>query len=126
MKMVWLLPTRTIAMRAKRNSPTYLVPNSSEGLPAIFFLRDLCESATMGFWPPETRKLSLNLAKKALKQPQWSPEKRPWQQIAREKLNFNPDKCPHCHSESLAIIKVINPERGPPRWPAMMAGNKAL
>jgi hypothetical protein len=113
-------------MRAKRNSPSYLVPNSSEGLPAIFFLRDLCESATMGFLASRNKKTELNLAKKALKQPQWSPEKRPWQQIAREKLNFNPDKCPHCHSESLAIIKVINPERGPPRWPAMMAGNKAL
>jgi hypothetical protein len=79
-----------------------------------------------GFLASRNKKTELNLAKKALKQPQWSPEKRPWQQIAREKLNFNPDKCPHCHSESLAIIKVINPERGPPRWPAMMAGNKAL
>jgi hypothetical protein len=80
-------------MRAKRNSPSYLVPNSSEGLPAIFFLRDLCESATMGFGL-QNKKTELNLAKKALKQPPWSPEKRPWQQIAREKLNFNPDKCP--------------------------------
>jgi hypothetical protein len=34
------------------------------GLPAIFFLRDLCESATMGFWPPETRKLSLTWPKR--------------------------------------------------------------
>jgi hypothetical protein len=37
-----------------------------------------------GFLASRNKKTELNLAKKALKQPQWSPEKRPWQQIARK------------------------------------------
>jgi hypothetical protein len=36
-------------------------------------------------------------------------------QIANEKLNHNPQLCPHCKSESLIIIKVVEPERGPPK-----------
>jgi hypothetical protein len=69
-----------------------------------------------GFLASKNKRTELNLAKKDLKQPEWRKIKYSWVQIAKEKLNYNPDQCPHCQSESLVIIKVIDPERGPPRF----------
>lgn len=68
-----------------------------------------------GFLASKNKPTELNLAKKELGQPEWSKIKYSWHQIAQEKLNYNPDRCPHCQSESLMIIKVIDPERGPPK-----------
>ena len=69
-----------------------------------------------GFLASRNKKTELNLAKKDLKQPEWSRIKYSWMQIAKEKLNYNPDQCPHCHSVSLVIIKIIDPQRGPPTF----------
>jgi hypothetical protein len=68
-----------------------------------------------GFLASKNKPTELNLAKKELGQPEWSKIKYSWHQIAQEKLNYNPDRCPHCQSESLMIIKLIDPERGPPK-----------
>jgi hypothetical protein len=67
-----------------------------------------------GFLASKNKKRELNLAKKDLHLPEWRKTNYSWVQIAKEKLNYNPDQCPHCKSESLMIIKVIDPERGPP------------
>lgn len=67
-----------------------------------------------GFLASKNKKRELNLAKKDLHLPEWRKTNYSWVQIAKEKLNYNPDQCPHCKFESLMIIKVIDPERGPP------------
>jgi len=67
-----------------------------------------------GFLASKNKSTQLNIAKKDLHQPEWRKIKYSWIQIAKEKLNYNPELCPHCKSESLMIIKVIDPERGPP------------
>jgi hypothetical protein len=55
-----------------------------------------------------------NIAKKSLQQPDWQRIKYSWIQIAKAKLNYNPDLCPYCKKESLIITMIIAPERGPP------------
>ena len=67
-----------------------------------------------GFLASKNKKTELNIARKDLKQPEWRKIKYSWIQIAKDKLNYNPDLCPHCKKESLIIIKVIDPQRGPP------------
>jgi len=67
-----------------------------------------------GFLASKNKATELNIAKKDLRQPEWRKIKYTWAEIAKEKLNYNPDLCPHCNTESLIIIKVIEPERGPP------------
>lgn len=69
-----------------------------------------------GFLASKNKATELNIAKKDLQQPEWRKIKYSWIQIAKEKLNYNPDLCPYCMKESLIIIKVINPERGPPNY----------
>lgn len=67
-----------------------------------------------GFLASKNKSIELNIAKKDLKQPEWRKIKYSWVQIAKDKLNYNPELCPHCKTESLMIIKIIQPERGPP------------
>lgn len=67
-----------------------------------------------GFLASKNKRTELNLAKKDLQQPEWRKIKYSWIQIAKEKLNYNPDLCPFCNKESLIITKIIDPERGPP------------
>lgn len=67
-----------------------------------------------GFLASRNKRKELNLAKKDLNQPQWQKVNYSWIQIAKEKLNYNPDKCPCCGKETLITTKVIAPERGPP------------
>jgi hypothetical protein len=69
----------------------------------------------MCFLASKNKLKELNIAKKYLHQPEWRKIKYSWIQIAKEKLNYNPQLCPHCKSESLIIIKVIELERGPPK-----------
>jgi hypothetical protein len=47
-------------------------------------------------------------------QAQWEKIDMTWQQVATEKLNFNPTLCPHCKKGILQIIKTMAPYRGPP------------
>ena len=67
-----------------------------------------------GFLASKNKSSQLNIAKKDLRQPEWRKIKYSWIQIAKEKLNYNPNLCPHCNTESLITIKIIDPERGPP------------
>jgi hypothetical protein len=69
-----------------------------------------------GFMASRNKTKELNIAKKHFQQPEWRKIKYSWIQIAKEKLNYNPNLCPDCKSESLIIIKIINPERGPPTY----------
>lgn len=68
-----------------------------------------------GILASRNKALELNLAKTHFKQPQWQKQKYSWQQIARERLHFNPECCPHCKQDSLITIKIIVPKRGPPK-----------
>lgn len=67
-----------------------------------------------GILASKNKAVELNIAKKELNQPEYIKIKYSWIQIAKEKLNYNPELCPCCKKESMVIIKVINPQRGPP------------
>ena len=67
-----------------------------------------------GFLASRNKVVELNIAKKDLNQPRWNKIKYDWAAIAQDKLNYNPLQCPNCKKETLTIIKIINPERGPP------------
>ena len=41
-------------------------------------------------------------------------EKKNWKEICREKLNFDPDICPHCKKGHMVMIQEILPIRAPP------------
>jgi hypothetical protein len=67
-----------------------------------------------GFLASRNKPVELNIARKDLKQPKWVKIKYNWAQIAREKLNINPSQCPVCKKETMMIIKIMEPQRGPP------------
>ncbi|AKP52859.1 transposase [Cyclobacterium amurskyense] len=67
-----------------------------------------------GFLASRNKNKELNLAKKDLNQPKWQKVKYSWVQIAKEKLNYNPERCHCCGYETLITTKLIAPERGPP------------
>lgn len=67
-----------------------------------------------GFLSSKNKNTDLNIAKKDLHQPEWRKIKYSWIQIAKDKLNYNPEQCCCCGKETLFIVKVIEPERGPP------------
>lgn len=67
-----------------------------------------------GFLSSKNKSTELNLAKRELHQPEWRKIKYSWIQIAKDKLNYNPEQCPCCGKETLTIINVMEPERGPP------------
>jgi len=67
-----------------------------------------------GILASRNKATELNLAKTHFSQPRWKKQKHSWEQIARERLNFNPLCCPNCKQESLITIQVIDPKRGPP------------
>lgn len=69
-----------------------------------------------GFLASRNKPTELNIAKKQLNQPQWQKVKYNWQAIAQDKLGVNPLKCPFCKKETLMIIKIMLPERGPPNY----------
>lgn len=68
-----------------------------------------------GILASRNKATELNLAKAHFKQPEWVKQKYSWEQIARDRLNFNPDCCPHCKEEALITIRIILPKRGPPK-----------
>ncbi len=67
-----------------------------------------------GFLASRNKPVELNIAKKDLKQPKWEKIKYSWAEIARDKLNYNPLQCPCCKKETMLIIKIMEPDRGPP------------
>jgi len=73
-----------------------------------------------GFLASRNKPKELNIAKHCLKQLKWEKQTYTWQQIAREKLGYDPERCPHCKESNMVICQIINPERGPP-WPPKQA-----
>ncbi len=69
-----------------------------------------------GFLASRNKKMELNIAKKAFKQAPWQKVKYSWEYIAREKLKINVDQCPACKQQTMVIIKIIDPQRGPPNY----------
>ena len=67
-----------------------------------------------GFLASRNKPTELNIAKKDLNQPKWQRIKYSWADIAQDKLGLNPLQCPYCKKETMMVIKIINPERGPP------------
>jgi hypothetical protein len=67
-----------------------------------------------GFLASRNKAIQLNIAKKDLHQLKWHKIKYTWAQIAAEKLNYKPLQCPVCNKETMMVIKIIEPERGPP------------
>lgn len=68
-----------------------------------------------GFLASRNKTVELNMAKQELGQQKWEKQHYTWQQIAKEKLGFEPERCSHCKQEGMmVIIQIINPERGPP------------
>jgi hypothetical protein len=56
----------------------------------------------------------LNLARKNLGQRPWIKANISWEQITKKRLNFNPNRCPSCKQNTLEVVAVILPMRGPP------------
>jgi len=56
----------------------------------------------------------LNQAKACFGLPSWEKQRTIWQQIAQEHLGIEPDQCPGCKGNTLRIIQVLEPQRGPP------------
>lgn len=67
-----------------------------------------------GFLASRNKAIELNIAKTQLQQPKWEKVKISWLKIAEEKLNISPLLCLYCNKETLVIVKLIAPERGPP------------
>lgn len=68
-----------------------------------------------GFLASKNKAKELNQAKTEFKQAQWEKKHYSWQEIAEEKLDIKLNQCPHCKSNTLKIIKTLEPERGPPK-----------
>ncbi len=67
-----------------------------------------------GFLASRNKPTELNIAKTELNQPKWLKITYSWSQIAKDKLGLNPLQCPFCKKETMLVIKIIDPERGPP------------
>jgi hypothetical protein len=68
-----------------------------------------------GFLASKNKSKELNQAKAELKQTHWERKHYSWQEIAEEKLDIKLNQCPHCKSNTLKMIRTLEPERGPPR-----------
>lgn len=67
-----------------------------------------------GFLASKNKAKELNQAKTEFKQAQWEKKHYSWQEIAEEKLDIKLNQCPNCKSNTLKMIRTIEPERGPP------------
>jgi hypothetical protein len=67
-----------------------------------------------GFLASKNKSKELNRAKADLNQPKWEKKHYSWQEIAEEKLGIQLNQCPHCKSNTLKMIRSLEPERGPP------------
>jgi len=68
-----------------------------------------------GILASRNKSIDLNKAKAYFGLPQWKKQIIDWEQIAIEKLNYNPNQCPKCKSLTLETILGIAPRRGPPK-----------
>lgn len=68
-----------------------------------------------GILASKNKSKELNLARKDLVQRPWVKKKTRWQQIAQERLNINPERCSRCKKNTMKVVAVILPMRGPPQ-----------
>jgi hypothetical protein len=68
-----------------------------------------------GFLTSKNKAKELNQAKIEFKQEKWEKKDYSWQEIAEQKLEIKLNQCPHCKSNTLKMIRTLEPERGPPR-----------
>ncbi len=67
-----------------------------------------------GFLASKNKKVELNIAKEDLGQAPWEHIKYSWVELSKDRLDYNPLQCGKCKKETLIIIKIIAPVRGPP------------
>ena len=67
-----------------------------------------------GILASKNKAILLNAAKQDLGQPKWEKVMVGWQEIAEKKLGITPGTCSCCKTDTMIIIAIINPERGPP------------
>lgn len=41
-------------------------------------------------------------------------DRKPWKEICKTHLNYDPDQCPHCKTGAMVLVERFAPERGPP------------
>jgi hypothetical protein len=68
-----------------------------------------------GFLASKNKAKELDQAKTEFKQAKWEKKHYAWQEIAEQKLDIKLNQCPHCKSNTLKMIRTLEPERGPPR-----------
>lgn len=67
-----------------------------------------------GFLASRNKAEKLNLVRQALGVPSPKPQvKKSWQELSKQRLGFDPAKCPHCGG-TMQEIETLLPERGPP------------
>ena len=67
-----------------------------------------------GLLSSRNKPTQLNIAKGDLKQPKWEKMNYSWTEIAAAKLNYNPKQCRVCKKNTMMMIKILVPDRGPP------------
>lgn len=68
-----------------------------------------------GFLASRGKAEKLKLARKAIDAPPPpAKEKCSWQQLSKERLGFDPEKCPHCGGK-MEEVETLLPQRGPPQ-----------
>lgn len=67
-----------------------------------------------GILASRNKTVELNIAKDYFGLEKWVKQKTSWEDIAREKLNINPNYCNTCKKDTLLITELIKPQRGPP------------
>ena len=68
-----------------------------------------------GILASRNKRVDLNKAKEFFNLTAWEPKCVSWEVIAKQKLRINPNTCPKCKLQSLELLEVILPERGPPK-----------
>ncbi|MFT7435544.1 MAG: hypothetical protein ACI8UX_001338 [Psychromonas sp.] len=68
-----------------------------------------------GFLASKNKAKELNQAKTEFKQAKWEKKHYALQEIAEQKLDIKVNQCPHCKSNTLKMIRTLEPEKGPPR-----------
>lgn len=69
-----------------------------------------------GFLASRNKATLLNIARTELGEQRWEKLQVTWQQVATERLQLHPDRCPHCKKGTMQIIQTMAPYRGPPLY----------
>jgi hypothetical protein len=67
-----------------------------------------------GILASKNKAIDLNKAKDYFGQKRWEKQHVSWELIACEKLKTQVNECKKCNEKTLAIVEIIQPQRGPP------------